>query len=352
MARKKSRTREARQRRQKQRRKNQRMILLLGIVIVAVVAIAMVVVSNQPVEAFIPGELQARYEGLSRSLSPDGYPQLGDQDAPVTVEEFASFACPGCEVLHDESFDAMLERIRSGQILFTYVPMQTGSIPNALGAAKAALCAGRQGMFWEAHDVLFDWQTRYANTAYSQNRLLAGVAALGLSESGFTNCFHSATINETLAQAMTEDVTGTPTLRINGVTLEAQTAGSIPSTAEILQAIDDATPNDWGMPSEPETFEEEMGETSEEASQAEADPASDTVSESEEDASPAADEKSTGVPEPTLESDQTADEAQNDADEPEAVQEAENAEPASPEPEDDAPAESEQTPDASAESSG
>ena len=350
MARKKSRTREARQRRQKQRRKNQRTILLLGIVIVAVVAIAMVVVSNQPVEAFIPGELQARYEGLSRSLSPDGYPQLGDLDAPVTVEEFSSFACPGCEVLHDESFDAMLERIRSGQILFTYVPMQTGSIPNALGAAKAALCAGQQGMFWEAHDVLFDWQTRYANTAYSQNRLLAGVAALGLSESGFTNCFHSATINETLAQAMTEDVTGTPTLRINGVTLEAQAAGSIPSTAEILQAIDDATPNDWGKPSEPETLEEETGEKSEEASQAEADPASDTVSESEEDASPAADEKSTGAPEPTLESDQTAGEAEDDAGEPEAVQEAENAEPASPE--DDAPAESEQTPDATEESSG
>lgn len=255
MAKKSSRTREARQRRQRQRRQNRWTILLLATVIVAIVAVAMIVVSNQPVEAHIPPDLSMRYEDLSQSFSVEGYPQLGDLNAPVTLTEYASFACPGCEALHSDSFDAILDRVRIGQVLFTYIPMQTGSIPNAQGAARSALCAGRQNMFWEMHDVLFDWQTRYGNTAYSQNRLLAGADGLGLNTTTLTNCFNTAAISQTLSSANTEDVTGTPTLQVNGVTIITQRAGGVPSTAEILTAIDDATPNNWGMPDEPPVAE-------------------------------------------------------------------------------------------------
>ncbi|MCY4019881.1 MAG: thioredoxin domain-containing protein [Chloroflexi bacterium] len=273
MTKKASRTREARQRRQKQRRQNRWTILLLAIVIVAVVAVAMVVVSNQPVEAYIPPDLTERYDNISRSFSVEGYPQLGDLNAPVTLAEYASFACPGCEALHSDSFDAILDRVRGGQVLFTYVPMQTGSIPNAQGAARAALCAGRQGMFWEMHDVLFDWQTRYANTAYSQNRLLAGAEGLGLNTTTLTNCFNSAAISETLDSAITEDVTGTPTVQVNGVTIISERAGAVPSTAQIVKAIDDATPNDWGLPDElPEDVVEETADLSDQEADIEAQP--------------------------------------------------------------------------------
>ncbi len=247
MAKKSSRTREARQRRQKQRRQNKRVLALMGIVVVAVVAIAVVIVSNQPVEAHIPDDLSARYEGIRRSYSPEGYPRLGDPQAPVTVEEYASFACPGCEAFHSDSFDAVLERVRAGQALFTYVPLQTGSVPNAQGASRAALCAGQQTMFWEMHDILFDWQTRYGNTAFSQNRLLAGVEQLGLITNAFTDCFNSAATSATLSAAQSEAVTTTPTIRVNGVTLDQ--GGALPSTQAILQAIDDALPAEWGQAS-------------------------------------------------------------------------------------------------------
>ena len=245
MARKRSRTREARQRRQQQRRKNQRLIVFVLIVAAAVVGIAVFLVSNQPVDAFIPDDLSARYAGIRRATFDVNYPLLGNEDAPVEVREYASFACPGCEALHSESFDALLERVKDEQVRYIYVPLNTGSIPNAEGASRAALCAGEQGMFWEMRDVLFDWQTRYGNTAFSQNRLLTGVEKLGLSSGAFTNCFNSAGISETLDAALREDVSTTPTVRVNGVTVEASQSGSIPSTATILQAIDDATPDDW-----------------------------------------------------------------------------------------------------------
>ena len=251
MAKKSNRTREARQRRQRQRRQNRWSLLLVAIVIVAIVAMAMIIVSNQQVEAYIPSDLSERYDGITQSFSVEGYPQLGDLDAPVTLDEYASFACPGCEALHSDSFEAILDTVRAGQALYTFVPMQTGSIPNAQGAARAALCAGRQGKFWEMHDVLFDWQTRYANTAYSQNRLLAGAEGLGLNTATLTNCFNSAAISATLTSAMAEDVTGTPTVQVNGVTITSERAGGVPATSEIIKAIDDATPKDWGMPTEP-----------------------------------------------------------------------------------------------------
>ena len=114
-------------------------------------------------------------------------------------------------------------------------------------ASRAALCAGQQTMFWEMHDILFDWQTRYGNTAFSQNRLLAGVEQLGLITNAFTNCFNSAATSATLSAAQSEDVSSTPTIRVNGVTLDQ--GGAIPSTQVILQAIDDATPAEWGQAS-------------------------------------------------------------------------------------------------------
>ena len=244
-----SRTRAARQRRQRQRRQNRGVLLVAAIAAVAVVAVAMIVVSNQPVEAHIPEDLSAPYEGITRSYSRDGYPQLGDDDAPVTLEEYSSFACPGCEQFHSDSMESVLERVSDGQALFTYVPLQTGSVPNAEGASRAALCAGQQAMFWEMHDLLFDWQTRYGNTAFSQNRLLAGVEGLGLDATRFTSCFNSGEITATLNAALSENVSTTPTLRVNGVTLEA--GEGLPSTGAIMQAIDDATPSDWWLPDAP-----------------------------------------------------------------------------------------------------
>ncbi|MDE2854280.1 MAG: thioredoxin domain-containing protein [Chloroflexota bacterium] len=327
---KKSRTREARQRRQKQRRRNQRMLVLVLIVALAVVGSAVAIVSNQPVDAFLPGELSLRYDGIERSFSREGYPRLGNPDAPVTIEEYSSFACPGCEAFHRDSLDAVLERVKDEQVLFTYVPLNTGSIPNAPGASRAALCAGRQGMFWEMHDVLFDWQTRYGNTAFSQNRLLTGVENLGLNSSGFTDCFNSAEISATLDAAANAGVASTPTLRVNGVTVEASQAGSIPSSATILGAIDAATPDDWRAGPEaiaPEQAEpvdaapdDSSADESIDDAGAQTDEEIEAASETESEADDAAEEAAAPPPDEEDAADEPAEDANEDAppaDEPE-----------------------------------
>lgn len=269
---KKSRTRAARERRQQEQRKNQQRLILVGIVIVAVIAVALFAVSSQPTEGYIPQDLSAKYEGLQRSSSIEGYPRLGDPDAPVTVEEYASFSCPGCEAFHAGSFDAILERVRIGQVLLTYIPLQTGSIQNAEGAARAALCAGQQGQFWEMHDTLFDWHTRYGNTAYSQSRLLSGVEGLGMNTDSLLSCFNSQPISNVLTSAQEEGVSRTPTVDVNGVSVVTEQSGAIPTTEEVLRAIDNATPDDW----QPGAVEEEV--PVEEESDAEETPEADAES--------------------------------------------------------------------------
>jgi len=276
---KKNRARAARERRKQEQRRNQQRLILVGIVIVAVLVIALVVVSTQPTEAFIPDSVDAKYEDIQRSSSIEGYPRLGDPDAPVILEEYASFSCPGCEAFHDLSFDAILDRVRTGQVLFTYIPLQTGSIPNAEGAARAALCAGQQGQFWEMHDLLFDWHTRYGNTAYSQSRLLAGVGGLGMSADSFNSCFFSQPITDTLETAISEGVARTPTVEVNGVPVIPEQSGGIPTTDEVLRAIDAATPSDWSPnptpidepEEEPETDDADAQSVEEEDTEAEAD---------------------------------------------------------------------------------
>lgn len=314
---KKSRTREARQRRQKQQRQNQQRLIIVGIAIVAVLVVALFVVSNQPTDAVIPENVEARYEGLDRSLSTEGYPRLGDPDAPVVVEEYSSFSCPGCEAFHDTSFGAILERVRTGQVLFVYIPLQTGSIPNAPGAARAALCAGQQGQFWEMHDVLFEWHTLYGNTAFSQNRLLAGVDALGIDSPTFTNCFNSQSTTSVLDAAITEGVASTPTIEVNGVVVTSSESGGIPTTQDILTAINNATPNDWTPTVQDVEPDEDIDEATEEP-----------IDDADDDSVEATEEADAQDVEPTEETQSEATEEadsidDNDESEPEATEESE-----------------------------
>lgn len=222
--------------REKQRRRN-RQLTIVGVVVGTVVLLgALFLLSNLPTDAPIGADVAERYDGFLQGTTEDGYPRLGNPDAPVLIEEFSSFSCPACGTFHSNVFPTILQEVREGRAQFVFVPMLTGSIPNPVGAAKAALCAGEQGQFWEMHDVLFDWQATFVNTAFSGNRLTSGAEALGLDMGEFNSCFDSARINTVLDNAQAEGVGATPTVRINGTVLDSA------SSQAILQRIEDLGP--------------------------------------------------------------------------------------------------------------
>lgn len=223
-----------RKEREKQKRRNQQVWIIGGAAVVAVLVLILAIVANQPSEAPLPENILTRYQDLPQSLTEDGYPMLGDPDAPVRVEEFSSFSCPGCAQFDTNVFPSLVERVRAGEISFTYIPMRTGSIPNPDGAARTGLCAAQQGRFWEMHETLFLWHNQLGNQAFTNNRLLAGVEALGLNRDEFNTCFSSDEINQVLNRAQNEGVGSTPTVRVNGSDVAQATL------EEVNTAIDNA----------------------------------------------------------------------------------------------------------------
>jgi protein-disulfide isomerase len=235
-----TRTRERRKQREVERRRNRQYLVVGALVVLAVVAVILVIVSNQPAEAPIPEESVARYEGIPQSVNEAGYPVLGDPEAPVQVVEYSSFDCPHCMEFYQIVTPSLIERAEAGDISFTYVPVYgTGGVPNGQGAARAALCAGEQGQFWPYHSALFSWQSIYGNQALGGNRLEAGAENLGLDMGAWLGCIQSGSQNEVVETArnsmLTDGVTGTPTLLVNGVAV-----GNPTNISEVNAAIDTA----------------------------------------------------------------------------------------------------------------
>ncbi|MDX1991755.1 MAG: thioredoxin domain-containing protein [bacterium] len=217
-----SRTRERRMEKQQQKRRQQQLTLIIGVVAVVVIAAIIFIVSNLPEEAPIPEGVVERYAGIPQTFTDEGYPLLGSPDAPVLVEEYSSFGCPACKTFHDTSFDDIIQLVREGRIAFAFAPAASfGSLNNREGAAEAAMCASEQGRFFEYHDVLFDWHSRYANRAFLANRLISGAAELGLDQAAFESCLNDNRYDEVVNTATTEvqglGSVGTPAVVIDGV---------------------------------------------------------------------------------------------------------------------------------------
>lgn len=264
-----TRTVERRKEREQQKKRQRQTITIISIVVIAVVFIGLFLLTQQPAEAPIPAEAVTRYQSIPQSTTDDGFPVLGSDDAPVKVLEYSSFDCTHCREFHDTSISGLVERVRNGEVQFTYVPLYgTGSISNGEGAARAAICVGQQGKFWEFHDALFSWQGLYANTAFSDQRLKTGLTNAGVDRAQWDQCIANNApqpiLEAALRASQLQNISGTPSLVVNGTMLPAVDAASLNA------AIDQALAASGGVPVpvvEPtvETTTEAVSEATEEA---------------------------------------------------------------------------------------
>jgi protein-disulfide isomerase len=115
-------------------------------------------------------------------IDTDGDPQIGPDDAKVTIVEFSDFQCFYCKRFRDTTLDALVEKY-GDNIRFVYRDYPLPMHPQAQAAAEAAECANEQGKFWEMHDLLFANQEVLSDDAY------AGFAGqLGLNTQQFGDC--------------------------------------------------------------------------------------------------------------------------------------------------------------------
>lgn len=145
---------------------------------------------------------------------------MGDQDAPVTIIEFADFQCPYCGRFFAETKPQIDEQyMQSGKVRFAYFNFAfLGSESN--WAAEAAECAADQNKFWEYHDKLYDSQSGENQGAFNKDNLKKFAEELGLDTSAFNECLDSGKytqlIQDESSLASSIGVRSTPTFLING----------------------------------------------------------------------------------------------------------------------------------------
>jgi protein-disulfide isomerase len=141
-------------------------------------------------------------------------PVRGPKNAKVTIVEFSDFQCPFCAQsvpLIKQVMDAY-----PNDVNFVYKQFPLTSIhPMAMGAAKANIAAGKQGKYWEMHDLLFE-----NSRALTPDNLKSYAEKLGLDVARFEKDMSSpevqAQVDKEMKEAADAEVRGTPTFFVDG----------------------------------------------------------------------------------------------------------------------------------------
>jgi protein-disulfide isomerase len=141
----------------------------------------------------------------------------GATGATVAIIEYADFECPYCrQYEHDVYPQIAKDYIESGKVKYFFRDLPLPMHPRAMGAARAAHCAGEQGKYWEMHDSLFAKQN-----AIRDVDMPGRAQELGLEAAKFSECLSSNRyiddISKSAAEAQKLGIGGTPTFFIGKV---------------------------------------------------------------------------------------------------------------------------------------
>lgn len=146
---------------------------------------------------------------------------LGNQDAPITIIEYASLTCPHCGKFHNDVLPKLkTDWIDKGKAKLVYRDFPTAPVALASYAAMVARCAPEDSYF-KFLEVFFKQQRSWTSSA-DPMKSLARLARLGgMSQEDFDAC----TQNEALFTGIREraldgqmefGIESTPSFVING----------------------------------------------------------------------------------------------------------------------------------------
>ena len=165
---------------------------------------------------------------LRTGTDEQGSPWIGAKAPKLTVEEFSDYECPYCSRAHHNLRGIIAERSSKVRLVHRNFPLDQACNPvvkrplhvRACERAKAAICAGEQGKFWQMNDLLFLKQREHGLE-------VKGLAeALKLDLSRFEACLASQEVAERLAADVSEgsrhEMTGTPSYLVGGKKIVGQ----------------------------------------------------------------------------------------------------------------------------------
>jgi protein-disulfide isomerase len=150
---------------------------------------------------------------LTPSVTDQDY-SLGPKDAKCTLVEYGDYQCPYCGQAYP-----IVKRLRkhfAADLRFVFRNFPLGEMhPYAEHAAETAMFAGKNGKFWEMHDLLYENQQRLGD-----DDLLALAGGLQLDVNRLGEDLASGTylplVKADFRGGVHSGVNGTPAFFING----------------------------------------------------------------------------------------------------------------------------------------
>lgn len=167
---------------------------------------------------------ELRSKGREQIALPD-LPTRGPADAEITIVEIGDFECPFCRKVWLGIEQYAASSSHTVRVQFAHFPIDptcnrhVGKLhPHACGAAVAAVCAERQGKFFELAEVMFTHQD-----ALAREQLRDHATAAGLDVAAFDKCMVDASaldrVKLDIERGVDLQISATPTVFINGYRL-------------------------------------------------------------------------------------------------------------------------------------
>ena len=202
----------------------------LAIIVVIIVAFAGFLVINRK------DDTASTSEQIAASASDHA---RGQGLKGVTLVEYADFQCPACGGFYP-LIKGLEEKYGDDiKVVFKNFPLDTIH-PNARATHRAAEAAGKQGKFFEMHDLLYQNQVSWSSSTNIRAVVEDYATQLGLNMDQFKADFVdesiNAVINADIAEGKDKGVNSTPTFFLNGTRLNNE---DIRTLEQFSKVIDD-----------------------------------------------------------------------------------------------------------------
>ena len=142
----------------------------------------------------------------------------GEAASTATLVEYSDFQCPACG-----AWEPVLRELLvgyGGRVRFVYRHFPLPQHQNANPAAYASEAAALQGKFWEMHDLIFDHQKEWLESATARAQFMDMARSLGLDMKKFEADMDSDAVKTRVSADATSgreaNVNATPTFFVNG----------------------------------------------------------------------------------------------------------------------------------------
>ncbi len=189
-------------------------LIIIGVVAAALVAaVVLIALSSNSVTS-----MAETLAAMPQSRQTDGGFVIGNPEAPVTIVEFADFACPHC-ISYKPTMDRFInEYVQSGKAQYELriFPTAGGAMTQFIGNIAACFEDQKPGSFWSASELFFQNASR---GLYDESTARNVAGELGLDYAQALECSKNKTqVESDVRLGQQIGVRGTPALaaRIGG----------------------------------------------------------------------------------------------------------------------------------------